>query len=134
MPIAQYYDGCGYTPGVNEVSRGHRCDSGGAASGEAFKRAPQRFVGHGSVLAELDFGLLDIDVRRESRFMNGIAGWREITEIREPQSALVRQLDEPLTGGAAESVRADQFAAIIAVDRGGEHFRRSRCTAIDQQR
>ena len=74
---------CGYTPRVARC-QADRIDSGGVRLGEAFKRALQRFIWCGSFIAEFDFRLIDINIRRESRFMNGIAGGREVTQIGEP--------------------------------------------------
>ena len=87
----------------------------------------------GGVGAELDVRLIDFDVGRETALVNAFVLRREIAHGRQQQSAAVGQLHELLARGASERAFADELRAVVAGERRGKHFGRSRRALIDEQ-
>ena len=52
--------------------------------------------------------------------MERLARWTQIARVGQPEAAVFRQLDEFLNRGAADRVFADQFRALVPVERRGE--------------
>ena len=87
----------------------------------------------GARRAELDVRLGDIDVRLEARAVDCFTGGVQVARVREPQTAILWQLDQLLQAGATDRVFADQLRAIVTVERGREHFGGTRRSGGDEQ-
>src|SRR6476646_5579822 len=84
--------------------------------------------------AERDVGLVDLDRGLETFAVKGLAVGRQVAGVGEPQTAVLRKLDELLESSASERVLADQIRAIVALERGGEYLGGSCCARRDEQR
>src|SRR6478736_1081139 len=84
--------------------------------------------------AELDVGLVDLDRGIETFAVNGLAVGRQVACVGEPQTAVLRKLDELLESSASERVLADQIRALVALERGGEYLGGSCRARRDEQR
>ena len=89
------------------------------------------FAGRG--FAEVDFGLVDLEVGRQPLALNDVAVRRQVAGVREPEAAAVGQAHELLDARTAERALADQVRALVPVERGSEELRRTRRAGRDQR-
>src|SRR5690349_6121774 len=80
----------------------HRTRLCGVPAVDAIDGRVENGVLLGRRFAEIDVRLVDLDVRRQTFPLDGVAGGREVARVRQPQPASIGQTNELLEARAAE--------------------------------